>query len=65
MDTGRIICMGSYGTKSTKAGVKEPSVENEKKCSNEKRFLAQLECGIFEKQLAFTFAQFKVRFSWA
>ena len=51
MDTGRIICMGSYGTKTTKADVKEPSVENEKKCSNEKRFLGQLECGILEKQL--------------
>ena len=36
-----------------------------RKLKSEKRFLAQLECGIFEKQLAFTFAQFKVRFSWA
>ena len=35
-----------------------------RKLKSEKRFLAQLECDIFEKQLAFTFAQFKVRFSW-
>ena len=42
MDTGRIICMGSYGTKTTKADVKEPSVENEKNVVTRSDFLLYL-----------------------
>ena len=42
MDTGRIICMVSYGTKTTKADVKEPSVENEKNVVTRSDFLLNL-----------------------
>ena len=42
MDTGRIICMVSYGTKTTKADVKEPSVENEKNVVTRSDFLLYL-----------------------
>ena len=42
MDTGRIICMVSYGTKTTKADVKEPSVENEKNVVTRRDFLLNL-----------------------
>ena len=42
MDTGRIICMGSYGTKTTKPDVKEPSVENEKNVVTRSDFLLNL-----------------------
>ena len=42
MDTGRIICISSYGTKTTKADVKEPSVENEKNVVTRSDFLLYL-----------------------